>query len=220
LKWQIDSELGSLGQLADELDKFMKDVSGRQLSVIELGGVGSILQGFYNGVEKIFERIAIVIDEKLPEGDSWHILLLNQMETASVIDHELASRLSEYLRFRHLFRNIYGHKLQWEKCQPLAENVSETLKKLREQLSYFLNRLQDSLKMPKRKKSLNLSQYIAGFYSSYKALLERFTGHSYKFSPCSVCIFVIGLIIVKTTISHFCHDKYDLSDNVLQTYIN
>jgi predicted nucleotidyltransferase len=139
LKWQVESELDSLEQTANELDKFLKDISERQPNVIELGGIGAILQGFYNGVERIFEHIAIVIDEKLPEGDNWHNMLLNQMEPA-VIDHELATRLLEYLRFRHLFRYIYGHTLQWEKFCPLAEGVSDTLKMLREQLMRFLDR--------------------------------------------------------------------------------
>lgn len=40
---------------------------------------GSILHDFYCGVEKIFERIAVVVDKNLPKGDNWHVDLLAQM---------------------------------------------------------------------------------------------------------------------------------------------
>jgi len=39
---------------------------------IETRAAGSILHDFYGGVEKVFERIAIHIDDRLPKGDDWH----------------------------------------------------------------------------------------------------------------------------------------------------
>ena len=149
LKEQIKLELGNLSRVTQELDDFLKQLSDRQPGTIEVSGVGGHLHNFYMGVERIFERIAVTLDGGLPTGESWHTLLLQQMEIEypetrpSVIDHSLALRLLDYLRFRHLYRNTYGYELLWEKCRPLAEGVSSTLAMFQEQLSQFLDRLQE-----------------------------------------------------------------------------
>jgi hypothetical protein len=54
-----------------------------------------------------------------------------------VIDEPLERDLEEYLRFRHLFRNIYGFELRWELCQPLAERLHQTFVKLKRQMERF-----------------------------------------------------------------------------------
>jgi hypothetical protein len=101
------------------------------------------------GVERIFERITVTLDDGLPAGESWQTLLLQQMEIEypgtrpAVINHSLALRLLDYLRFRHLFRHTYGYELLWQKCRPLAESVSETLEMFQKQLSRFFALLQE-----------------------------------------------------------------------------
>lgn len=54
-----------------------------------------------------------------------------------VIDEKLENDLEEYLRFRHLFRNIYGFELKWDKCQPLVEKLNIIIKELEEQIVKF-----------------------------------------------------------------------------------
>jgi len=54
-----------------------------------------------------------------------------------VIDDELKTELEEYLRFRHLFRNIYGFELKWDKCQPLAEKLNVVFSDFKEQINKF-----------------------------------------------------------------------------------
>ena len=148
LKEQIQLELGNLKRVTQELNDFLQQVGERQPSAIELSGVGGHLHSFYMGVERIFERIAVTLDGGLPAGESWHTLLLQQMEIEYpgtrpvVINHSLALCLLDYLRFRHLFRHTYGYELLWEKCRPLAESVSDTLEMLQEQLSRFFAPLQ------------------------------------------------------------------------------
>lgn len=44
-----------------------------------LDAVALNLHNFYNGIERILEIIATVIDKKIPEGDKWHQNLLQQM---------------------------------------------------------------------------------------------------------------------------------------------
>jgi hypothetical protein len=54
-----------------------------------------------------------------------------------VLDEALRDRLDEYLRFRHVFRNIYGFQLQRERCEPLADQLGDVLDALSQHLTAF-----------------------------------------------------------------------------------
>lgn len=140
LKWMIETEFEEMEKAIEELNGISKQIleEQRQPTLIELRGMGSCLHDFYNGVERIFERIAIELTGELPEGKEWHTLLLQNIEAKSIIDHPLYLRLLDYLKFRHLFRNSYGSKLDWDRLSRLAYSVSDTLKLLREQITMFL----------------------------------------------------------------------------------
>lgn len=105
----IDSELEALLEEIDE-----------QPDRTQTRAIASILHDFYNGVEKIFERIARQIDRSIPEGDDGHNQLLRRMTMDidgvrnAVITTEMENQLYEYLRFRHLFRHMYGFQLDWK----------------------------------------------------------------------------------------------------------
>ena len=46
-------------------------------------------------------------------------------------------QLDEYLRFRHLFRNIYGFELEWERCRELFSELPIVLARLEQQFAAF-----------------------------------------------------------------------------------
>lgn len=55
-----------------------------------------------------------------------------------VISEELEKLLSEYLRFRHVFRNIfYGFSLEWRFIEGLVERLSSTLNTLKKDVGAF-----------------------------------------------------------------------------------
>jgi len=105
--------------------------------------LGSILHDFYTGAERIFKTIAEELDGGLPTGEDWHRALLDQMTLdlegirPPVLDDALRERLDEYLRFRHVFRNIYGFQLQRERCESLADHLDDVLNTLSQQLETF-----------------------------------------------------------------------------------
>ncbi len=145
LKADIDRELENLGRLVLELDTVL-NTTGEETRV-RVRAAGSVIHDFYTGVEKIFRRIATRVDQDLPAAEDWHVQLLQRMSVPlenirpQVIDEALERNLEEYLRFRHLFRNIYGFELRWDKCQPLAEHLPETFVNLKGQIE----RLEDFL---------------------------------------------------------------------------
>ena len=136
---EVESELASLTALGEELAK-----APRQDDSYFVRARGSILHDFYNGVERVFLRIARELNGGVPRGDQWHRDLLDDMalEIAevrpAVIGQDLARSLGEYLRFRHLFRNVYGGVLVAERMESLEKRLPETLAAFRERVEAFV----------------------------------------------------------------------------------
>ncbi len=136
LKAHIENELGNMETLLDEASAMYNN----EESNINIRAGGSVLHDFYTGVENIFHAIASTIDEKVPDGMSWHIELLNQMTLdikglrSSIISRETAAMLEEYLRFRHLFRKRYGFDLDWKSIKKLLKGLKKTYKSLKRDL--------------------------------------------------------------------------------------
>ena len=139
LREEIDAEIRNLERLAREMDSLLTTAGGKR-TFVEVRAAGSILHDFYSGVEKIFRRIAVSVDRSLPEGDNWHTDLLLQMTRpvervrGRVLSDEMTTQLKEYLRFRHLFRNLYGFDLKWDRLVPLCEALSTVLSQLKLEL--------------------------------------------------------------------------------------
>jgi hypothetical protein len=124
LKATLKSEL-------EELEKLKREIDGLNIEETHPRILGSILNDFYTGVERIFSRIAEELEGGLPNGASWHRELLNGMSIAleeirpAVIREELKEQLDEYLRFRHLFRNVYGFHLDKTKLTKLINGLED-----------------------------------------------------------------------------------------------
>jgi len=108
-----------------------------------LDSVAINLHGVYNGVERIFEWVAREIDESVPVGPNWHRDLLTQMTLVveglrpAVIQPGTAHSLEEYLRFRHLVRNLYTWNFEADKLADLITRLPGTLTDLETDLERF-----------------------------------------------------------------------------------
>ncbi|MGO9314023.1 MAG: hypothetical protein ACLQBD_03930 [Syntrophobacteraceae bacterium] len=103
------------------------------------------LHSFYTGLERVFKLIAEILDGRLPVGEGWHKLLINQMALEiqgvrpAVISEATLELLDEYLRFRHLVRNVYSFNLLPEKVQSLVERLPTALDQVTQDVSAFVN---------------------------------------------------------------------------------
>ena len=146
LKALVEDELVALKRVVEEMEELLARKTEPPTRV-ELRATASLLHEFYNGVERIFERVAVGMGEGIPQGSLWHADLLAQMARApvgkrpAVIDEPLRARLKEYLDFRHFFRHAYGYTLEWSHLRWKAEHLAETFALLRAQLHAFLRGL-------------------------------------------------------------------------------
>lgn len=138
--WEdIKNEIDNLDRIVSEMRELL-NIIGDNPTFIEIRSAGSILHDFYSGIEKIFERIGLHIDKNIPKGDGWHKELLLQMAKPSlgrkeqIISKALLRKLKEYMRFRHLFRHIYGFELKWSRIKPLCINMETVLEELKNEI--------------------------------------------------------------------------------------
>lgn len=173
---EVEAELGALSQLAEESARAPRadDTYARRAR-------GSILHDFYNGVERIFERIAAELNGGVPNTPRCDQRLVADMALAipelrpPVIDDELRDRLAEYRGFRHVFRNVYGAQLDEARLQHLEERLPATLKDLEAQVGAFLGWLLGDLPSgPRRRQGAQNSR------STHSAMSESACSRSPK----------------------------------------
>ena len=138
LRADIDRTLAQIAAVVAEGGETLEKLDGSP-TTLELRGIGSILHDFYTGIERLIEHIASELDG---EAD-WHVQLLGRMTSEiesvrpAVLSSDLADALRPYLRFRHLFRNIYGIQLRWELCRGLATEMGDVWEKFHGEMEAF-----------------------------------------------------------------------------------
>ena len=137
---EIETELVSIEQLAKEVTA-APDAD----DTFALRARGSMLHDFYTGVERVFVRLAEEINGGVPRGEQWHRQLLHDMAIAipdvrpAVISSELERDLGEFLRFRHVFRNVYGFVLQADRLGALQAKLPAVLARFLSETRVFLS---------------------------------------------------------------------------------
>lgn len=108
------------------------------------------MHDFYAGLERVFQHIAAHVDRSVPTGPEWHRNLLRQMSIPvphvrpRVLAPETANRLDEYLRFRHVVRNIYAFEFEPERIRRLVERLRPTFEQVRADLLAFAEFLEQA----------------------------------------------------------------------------
>jgi hypothetical protein len=113
-----------------------------------LDGVALNLHGFYSGVERIFSLIAETVDGSVPQGENWHLLLLQQMTAEipdirpAVISGSVSKNLNEFRGFRHVVRNVYTYHFDPGKIEKLVDKLPDLFRQLKLELSAFADFLE------------------------------------------------------------------------------
>ena len=141
----VRAERSQLARVVHEAVSALDQVSASAAPrTLELRGLGDILHDFYTGAERVFAKIAPELNGGVPAGLSWHRELLGNMTLVlpgirpAVIRRETAHALEEFLRFRHLFRNVYGFELEWPRLRALARKVPRVWRLLNTDIERFL----------------------------------------------------------------------------------
>lgn len=106
------------------------------------------LHDVYSGFERVFKQIAAAVDGNVPSSAEWHRELLEQMGLdllnvrPPVLTSDSIERLDEYLRFRHVVRNVYTFSFDPERIGRLVKELEPTFAQLRQELLAFADFLE------------------------------------------------------------------------------
>ncbi len=115
-----------------------------------LDSVALNLHGFYSGLERIFELVAVNIDGNKPQRENWHQAILQQMcheiplVRPALISPHTGELLNEYRGFRHVVRNVYTFHFDSIKMQNLVEHVPDVFEQIRIELLAFADFLEQA----------------------------------------------------------------------------
>jgi hypothetical protein len=144
IKKEIEAEINGIDRLLQEYRELPRDQG-----IYLLRAKGSIFHDFYSAAERIFQKIGEELNGGIPKSEQWHKDLLFDMtlelETVRprVLSEKIHERMQVFLRFRHLFRNVYGYELRQEKIVQLDEQFEDTLTDFVKEIETFLDWLKE-----------------------------------------------------------------------------
>ena len=129
LRAEIDIDIEAIETALEKLAALYADVGDRRATVREKTAAASFLAQFYGGIENILKRISLFHNMPLPASKTWQMDLFKRFCIPSyrslpeLFDEFLASGLSPYRRFRHVFYHSYSFELEWERMKEGIERA-------------------------------------------------------------------------------------------------
>ena len=144
LAGRIRRELSDLDRAVARADRAARVAQSETVdSELYIDAAALNLHGFYTGLERAFQQIAEIVDESIPAGAEWHRALLEQMciefpgVRPAVLSSAACQSLSEFMRFRHVVRNVYAYNLNPERVLQLVEECARLYSQIKVELSQF-----------------------------------------------------------------------------------
>ncbi len=109
-----------------------------QLSELELAGVATLLNNFYNGIENILKQIFQKKSIKLPEGPSWHQNLFISALEENILSENLANDIKKYLGFRHFASHGYAFNLNSERLEKLTDDIIKVFEDFKAEINKII----------------------------------------------------------------------------------
>lgn len=141
---RIRQELADIDRVVSRVERAMTAAQQQpQDQDLYLDAAALNLHDFYAGLERIFQQIASTIDRSVPSGHEWHRELLRQMTVTvpqirpQVLSTESVKMIDEYLRFRHVVRNIYTFEFDPARIEHLAQRLRPAFEQTQIELLAF-----------------------------------------------------------------------------------
>lgn len=141
LAGRIRKELDDLERLVSRANRAMNTAQKNpQDTDLCIDSASLNLHDVYSGFERVFKQIAATVDGNLPTSADWYRELLEQMGLdlptvrPPVFTPNSIQRLDEYLRFRHVVRNVYTFSFDPERIGRLVKELEMVFDQIRREL--------------------------------------------------------------------------------------
>jgi hypothetical protein len=155
----IESYVVLAGRIRKELDDLKRLVSRANRAIetarrnpqdtdLYLDSAALNLHDVYSGFERLFKQIAATVDGNVPSSSEWHRELLEQMGLdlpqvrPNVLTADSIRILDEYLRFRHIVRNVYTFSFDAERVGRLVNEMNVGFGQVERELLIFADFLE------------------------------------------------------------------------------
>jgi len=149
LAGRIRKELEDLGRLVSRATRAVKTAQKNpQDADLYIDSASLNLHDVYSGFERVFKQIAATVDGNVPTSAEWHKELLEQMGLdlpkvrPPVLTSKSIQQLDEYLRFRHIVRNVYTFSFDPERIGRLVQQLELTFAQVCDELLAFASFLE------------------------------------------------------------------------------
>lgn len=143
---RIRSELENIEEVVTRVRRAAEASEGDSVnSDLYWDAIALNLHDFYTGLERVLRYIAAEVDGHVPAGAEWHQELLRQMATQlpqirpAVFSNATIKRLDEYLRFRHVVRNVYAFEFDPQRMRPLVKALADDFAQVKGELTVFID---------------------------------------------------------------------------------
>ncbi len=155
----IEAYLSLVNRIYGELDDLDKVIARSEKAVefsrkfpqdqdLYMDSAALNLHGFYSGIERLLHQIAAIVDNEVPAGANWHRELLHQMGREltevrpAIFSETTIEKLDEYLRFRHVVRNLYTFSFIPEQIDRLVKQARPLFIQIKSELLIFIEFLE------------------------------------------------------------------------------
>ena len=129
---ELSGEVDVLGDLAETNLKADGRVRHGATDELDWAALGYTIHNIYNALESYFLRVSRFFENDVPPS-AWHRELVERMTIEiddlrpRLLDRSLAQEIHELRAFRHVFRNIYGTRLNPDRIRMVQNRVPSTV---------------------------------------------------------------------------------------------
>ena len=129
---ELHGDAEVLGGLAETNLKADGRIRHGATDELDWAALGYTIHNIYNALESYFLRVSRFFENDLPPS-AWHRELVERMTIEieglrpRLLDRALAQHIHELRAFRHVFRNIYGTRLDPKRIRIVQDHVPSTL---------------------------------------------------------------------------------------------
>ena len=143
---ELNADVEGLGDLAETNLRADGRIRHGATDELDWAALGYTIHNIYNALESYFLRISRFFENDLPPS-TWHRELVERMTIEieglrpRLLDSSLAQDIHELRAFRHVFRNIYGTRLDPERTRIVQNRVPSALTAFRRAHVRFVTEL-------------------------------------------------------------------------------
>lgn len=147
LRAELNTDFEQLSRLEEKNRKAVERIEAGATDELDYAALGYTIHNVYSLIENYALRIAKVFENEI-DAATWHKDLIERMQLEidsvrpALWSWELAQRIDELRRFRHLFRNLYALDLDAERLLLVQKRLPTTVNEFRSAHGAFLEKLE------------------------------------------------------------------------------